>query len=173
MAHGSRAPGSTSPESLEGRAALVLRFEVEVDAPPDRVWRILSRVEAWPRWHPGVGFAVLRGELAPGTRLDWRGDGMRIRSVLEEVVESRRLAWSFRTLGARGFHQWTLEPAGGKRTRVRSEEGWNGLAVRFLKGTLRRTLTASRTAWLERLRDRAEGGGDGEPSGRSSPADRD
>lgn len=118
---------------------------------------------------------------------------MRIRSVLEEVVESRRLAWSFRTLGARGFHRWTLEPVGEDVTRVRSEEGWDGLAVRFLSRTLRRTLTASRMVWLERLRDRAEGGegagpairtpggpregtggGDvGEDSGLLSPADPD
>lgn len=154
---GVRDPGASGPGAPQPHdPALLLRLEVEAEASPERVWAVLSRVEAWPRWHPGIGFAALRGELRPGTRLDWRGDGMRIRSVLEEVEAPRRISWTLRTLGARGVHRWTLEPAGEGRTRILSEEAWEGLAVRFLRPTLRRTLTASRTAWLERLRDRAE-----------------
>ena len=140
----------------EGWGALVLRFEVEVEAPPERVWDVLTGVEAWSRWHPGISFAVLRGPMAPGTPLHWRGDGMRIRSVVTEVGEGRRVAWTARTLGARGFHRWTLEPQGSSSTRILSEEVWRGLPVLLLRGTLRKTLTASRTVWLERLRTRAE-----------------
>lgn len=149
------APGRAGPFSPE--PALQLRLEVEANAPRERVWTILSQVDRWSRWHPGIGFAILRGELRAGTRLDWRGDGMRFRSTLAEVEAPRRLTWTLRTLGARGIHRWTLESAGEGRTLVRSEEAWEGLPVRLLRGTLRRTLTASRTAWLERLRDRAEG----------------
>ncbi len=147
-------PAPDFPSPAPG--TLVLRLEVEVEAPPERVWRLLTRVEEWARWHPGISFAVLRGDLEPGTALHWRGDGMRIRSVVTEVEEGRRLGWTLRTLGARGLHRWSLEPVGETSTRVRSEEAWRGLPVRLLGGTLRRTLTASRTAWLERLRDRAE-----------------
>lgn len=137
-----------------------VRLEVEVPAPPDRVWELLARVERWPRWHPGIRVAILRGELESGTRLDWRADGMRIRSVVREVEAPRRLGLTLRMIGGRGYARWTIAPAGTGVTLVRVEEVWEGLLVRILRRTLRRTLRVSRTAWLEALRDRFERGRD-------------
>ncbi len=138
-------------------AAVEIRMEVEVEAPAEAVWEVLTHVEAWPLWHRGVHFAVLRGELAPGTRLHWRADGMRIRSELREVEPDRALGFTLRTMGGRGYHRWTLQPLAGGRTLVRSEEVWDGLVVRLLSGTLHRTLEVSRANWLEALRERVEG----------------
>lgn len=139
-----------------GGGAVDVRLEVEVDAPPGTVWEILTRVERWPLWHPGVRFAVLRGQLAEGTRLDWRADGMRVRSVLHEVVEPRRLGLTLRMLGGRGYARWSLLPLAEGVTLVRIEETWEGLLVRLLRRTLDRTVRVGRTHWLEALRSRAE-----------------
>ena len=138
-------------------AAVDIRMEVEVAAPTDVVWEVLTRFKAWPLWHRGVSFAVLRGELAPGTRLHWRADGMRIRSELKEVEPERTLGFTLRTMGGRGYHRWTLLPLDAERTLVRSEEVWEGFVARLLRRTLRRTLEVSRANWLEALRERAEG----------------
>jgi hypothetical protein len=35
-------------------------------ASPDAVWAVLSDVEAWPGWNPGLKRASLRGKLEPG-----------------------------------------------------------------------------------------------------------
>lgn len=136
---------------LRDDAPVVVRLQMEVAAPPERVWEVLTRVEEWPRWHPGAGFAVLAGELEPGTPLRWRMDGMRIASVLVEVDPPRRLAWTLRTLGGRGFQRWSLEALEDGGTRVWTEESWEGVAVSLLRRTLRRTLLLSREAWLEGL----------------------
>lgn len=155
---------STKGIGFQPGAPVVLREERDVPAPPARVWAALIGVERWARWHRGIRFAVLRGEPEPGTALHWRADGMRISSVLVEVDSERRVGWTIRTLGARGYQRWSLEELPGGGTRVRLEESWEGLAVRLLGGTLRRTLTASRDEWLEGLqREAAEAfdGGDG------------
>jgi uncharacterized protein YndB with AHSA1/START domain len=140
-------------------APVVIRCEREIGAPAEVVWEVLTRVEAWPLWHRGVHFAFLRGDLEEGTALHWRADGMRIRSRVAEVEPGRRVAWTLRAVGGRGFQRWVLEPMGPVSeggTRVRLEESWEGLAVRLLRGTIARTLRVSRAAWLERLERRSE-----------------
>lgn len=128
----------------------MIRLERNVSAAPQRVWDLLVEVERWPLWHPGVDFAVLRDRPPrPGVRLQWRADGMRISSILHEVQPPTRLSWTVRTLGARGYQMWSLQPLGSEGTRVRTEESWWGILPFLLRRTLRRTLRASRTAWLE------------------------
>jgi uncharacterized protein YndB with AHSA1/START domain len=154
-------PAGSAPSRRRGherrRSPVEIRLEVEAEADPEVVWEILARVERWRTWHRGVDFAVLRGELAEGTRLDWRVDGLRIRSRLREVEFPRRLGFTVRMIGGHGYARWTLEPTPAGGTLVRTEELWEGFLVRMLRRTLSRTLTVSRTAWLEALRDRAEG----------------
>jgi uncharacterized protein YndB with AHSA1/START domain len=152
--------GSGFEAAMSG-AAVRVALEVDVPAPVDRVWTSLVDVERWPRWHPGIRMAVLRADApAPGARLDWQADGMRIRSTVFEVDEGHRIAWSLRTLGAHGAQRWTLEPlppgpGSPEVTRLRLEEWWVGLTARVLRRTLQRTLDVARAAWLERLRDHA------------------
>ena len=45
-------------------------ISVEIDAPPERVWRIMADVERWAEWTPSVQSIVLwdRGPLAAGSR---------------------------------------------------------------------------------------------------------
>lgn len=50
------------------------KFTVEIGAPAERVWRILSDVEAWPSWTPTVK-AVRRldeGPVQVGSRVKIR-----------------------------------------------------------------------------------------------------
>lgn len=141
-------------------APVVVVDDREVAGPPERVWRILTRVEEWPRWHRGITFALLRGELEVGTVLHWRADGMRILSRVAEVDPGRRVGWTVKTLGARGYQLWQLEPAGpeGGRTRVCLQESWEGFVAGLLRRTLRRTLERSRAEWFDQLERRSEEG---------------
>ncbi len=150
-----------APDPLDRISAAVdIRMEVDVDASADVVWEVLTHFKAWPLWHRGVSFAVLRGELEPGTRLHWRADGMRIRSKLKEVEPERTLGFTLRAMGGWGYHRWTLVPLDDDRTLVRIEEVWAGFVVRLLRRTLHRTLEVSRASWLEALRERVEGSPD-------------
>jgi hypothetical protein len=132
-------------------APVTLLREVDLVQSPSVAWGLLSDVGAWPRWSRVVRFASLRGGLEPGAALYWSADGIRISSVLVEVEAPRRLGWTLRTMGGRGYMRWTLQetPSGG--TRVRLEECWQGLAVWIFRGTFRRTLELSRTDFIESL----------------------
>lgn len=137
-------------------APVEVRLEVEVEAPPTQVWRLLSHPRRWLLWHPGIREADLEGELEPGSRILWRADGMRIFSLIREVQPEQHLGFTLRTLGGRGYLRWSLSPLAPGRTLVRSEEVWDGISVRLLRRTLRRTLERSRIHGLEGLKARAE-----------------
>jgi hypothetical protein len=139
------------PGGFDPRAPVVLRKESFVPASPELVWRRLVEVSRWPTWHRGIRFAALRGDLAPGSALHWNADGMRIASLLVEVDEGRRLGWTLRTFGARGYQRWTLDRGLEGGTLVRLEESWEGILVRLLRGTLRKTLDLSRDEWMAGL----------------------
>jgi len=161
----------TGPEEdplTVGGAPVEVRLEVEVEAAPEAIWALLSHPERWRLWHRGVREAGLEGGLQPGSRLLWRADGMRILSEIREVEPERRLGFTLRTLGGRGYLRWSLEPLAPGQTLVRSEEVWDGISVRLLRRTLRRTLERSRVHGLEGLKAQAEGGATNPEDGRRS-----
>jgi len=134
-------------------APVAVALEVDLARSPEEVWAQLALVEGWRTWYRGIDSAHLRGgdPLAPGSRLDWRVDGWRVRSRLVEVEPSVRLSWTLQTLGGHGALRWTLIPIDERGCCARLEEWWDGMAVSLLRRTLRRTLRVSRAAWLEGL----------------------
>lgn len=103
-------------------AARELRAEADVQAPPDRVWRLLTDFSRMPEWSPEL---VRMVPLKPG--------GLRVgqwylginrrkavlwptRSVVARLEPGRAVAWDTRSSGARWI--WEIEPAAAGGTRV-------------------------------------------------------
>jgi len=139
------------------KAPAYARHAIEVSAPPETVWSLLSDIDHWSAWHPDIGEARLDGPLAPGSTFRWKSRGTAITSRLEDVTPPRRLAWTGRASGASARHVWTLEPHGEGAT-VTTEESFNGPIVLLLRFVMQRTLDDSLRAWLERLKSAAEEG---------------
>lgn len=122
-----------------------LDSEIEIEAPAERIWRILTDFETYPSWNPFVRRAA--GELRPGARLEitvqpaGRGE-FSFQPTLISVEPERELRWLGR-LGVPGLfdgeHGFTIEPLGRERVRFRHREVMSGLLVPFLGGMLRDT----------------------------------
>lgn len=141
------APVSSSSEGL-------------IDAPIERVWAVLTAVEEWPSWNPDVRSASLDGPFAEGATFRWKAGPATITSQIEHVERPRLVAWTGRTLGIRAIHVWRLEEQDG-RTRVRSEESYDGLVARLFRGRLQTTLDSALADGLRYLE--AEAVRDGTP----------
>ena len=129
--------------------------EVEIGAPPQVVWEVLTRFENWPNWNPEVKSMSFPGPLAPGTEFRWKSGPGTIVSTLERVEAPNYIAWRGRTLTIDAYHEWWLEPRDGG-TQVRTQESFSGLLARPLRRTLQKTLDRSLEDGLERLKREAE-----------------
>lgn len=125
--------------------ATELRHEIEIDARPGDVWRVLAETERYGAWNPFI--RSLRGELREGAKLEVEiappgGRAMTFEPRVLAASPERELRWLGRLLVPGlldGEHRFLLEPLADGRTRFVQSERFSGVLARLLGGTLART----------------------------------
>lgn len=128
---------------------------IDVEAPPETVWSVLTAIADWPQWNPDVKSMSFDGPLEPGSTFRWKAGPATIVSTLEEVDPPRRVRWRGRTLSIDALHEYRFEPRDGG-TRVETEETFSGLLARLMRASLQKTLDRSLEQGLEHLKAEAE-----------------
>jgi uncharacterized protein YndB with AHSA1/START domain len=135
--------------------------ELDMAAPPDRVWAWLTHATLWPSWYgnsANVSFLDESGpQLQQGTRFRWKTFGVTVTSTVLEYVPGERLAWDAHGLGVDAFHAWVLQPSD-RGCRVLTEETQHGWLARlgglFVPGRMHK----HHQLWLEGLENKARSG---------------
>jgi hypothetical protein len=118
---------------------------IEIDAPPEAVWRVLMEFDAYSEWNPFI--RSISGRAEPGETLTVRlepagGRGMTIKPKVQAVEPDRELRWRGRLLVPGlfdGEHTFRIEPIGEGRSRFVQGERFGGVLVPLVKGVLRKT----------------------------------
>lgn len=143
------------------------RAEIDIDASPARLWRLLTDVEALPGQVPAVKSAVLLDPLPlrAGSRVrlkvEFAGTEREVIATAAEVVHERTLAWKAEVPGAPAAlsAQWHILPtSSGCRLRQNLELAFSSPLARMAAGAMLGNLVTDarmRTA-LERLKMVAE-----------------
>jgi hypothetical protein len=140
-----------------------IRDEIEIKAPPERVWATLTDFRSYPEWNPFV--TRISGQVETGARLDVRivppgAKGMGFKPRVIAAEPGRELAWLGRVLAPGifdGEHHFELEELGGGRTRFVQREVFRGVLTPVLGGTLKNTLEGFRQM-NQALKRRVESG---------------
>ena len=122
-----------------------LDAHADIDAPPERVWAVITDLARFPEWNP---FLVrMEGELRTGARLNLTIKVPEMRPVtfrprLLAVTPGREIRWRGVT-GIRGLfdgiHSLTVEPLPEGRSRFRTHEDVTGVLLPFLGKVMRRS----------------------------------
>lgn len=128
---------------------------IEIKAPVDVVWSVMTDIEQWPSWNTDIKYAKLHGPLCNGTEFVWKSGPGTIRSTIGEIIPQKKMGWTGTTMGIRATHIWRLQPSK-KGTLVTTEEAWDGVVARLFKPLSLRTLQGAVSSGLSMLKDCAE-----------------
>lgn len=129
---------------------------IDIAAPPERVWDVLSDVESWPEWTPTITAVHLldAGPLQVGSRAKVRQPRLpEAEYVVTELVTGRSFTWVADRPGVLTTASHSIEPlASGVRVRLSvAQTGWlGGLTGRLYRGLTDRYL-ANEANGLKRL----------------------
>ena len=140
-----------------------LRTEIEIQAPAERVWRLLTDFASFPQWNPFIRRAT--GEVKVGARLEVYlqpsgARGMSFHPTVLKADPGRELRWLGRLL-VRGLfdgeHIFTIEPFGENRVRFTQREIFTGLLVPLFARQLDTDTRRGFEEMNQAIKTRAEG----------------
>jgi hypothetical protein len=140
----------------------VIETEIEIDAPPEAVWRVLTRFEEYPQWNPFV--IQISGDLVVGKKLTATmqpkgSKPMTFKPTVCHAEEARGFRWMGQ-LWMPGImdaeHSFLLEATGPDRTRFVHSERFQGLLVPLILAIIRAKSTAGFVAMNEALKQRVQ-----------------
>jgi uncharacterized protein YndB with AHSA1/START domain len=146
---------TTRGDDPDFAAAASAQAQIEIAAPPERVWELLSNIERWPTWNSLVQKAVLSGPLHPGSVFKWKSKGFAVTSTLREVTQKRRIAWTGKAFGTRAVHTWEVEGSN-QGTILKTAESFAGWLPKLMPRVMQRTLDETLPAWLQAIKAEAE-----------------
>jgi len=141
-----------------------LRAEVEIEATPETVWRLLADFSSFPDWNPFIRRA--QGQIEPGGRLEIYiqpsgASGRTFRPTLLAVEPERELRWLghlFVPGVFDGEHIFTIEQLADRRVRFVQSEVFRGILVPLLSRSLDRDTLRGFGEMNTALKTRAEQG---------------
>ena len=147
---------TTGAISANSTAPVFATSEVQIAAPIEIVWTLISQIDEWPKWNAYVTEDSLQGELAPGATFRWKAGPGTIVWTLQRVEQPHSIAWTGRSLGVRAIHEWNLRAERGA-TVVTTRESWDGMVVRLFRRSSRRALEKALRDGPSHLKAAAEG----------------
>jgi hypothetical protein len=138
-----------------------LSTSIDIDAPPELVWEVLTDLAAYPEWNPFITSATGTVEIGARLRLTMQPVGARrvtLRATVLEASPGRRLRWLGR-VGVPGVfdaeHTFTISGRDGG-SRLAQDETFRGVLAPVMARSLNRHTLPAFLAMNEAIKRRAE-----------------
>jgi uncharacterized protein YndB with AHSA1/START domain len=133
--------------------------EIEINASPDTVWKILIDALKWESWYSGAKNVALTSSsdtvLQANSVFHWKTMGFNFQSVIKQYSPHTLLAWESKKKSIRAYNVWLIVPSanGCKVIVEESQNGW----LTFLERTFEpHKLKKMHDVWLLALKVKSE-----------------
>jgi uncharacterized protein YndB with AHSA1/START domain len=140
--------------SIHDDAPVTTHLQIQIAAPPAKVWALLIDAPSWPKWQKNIETVTATGPLTNGMTFSWRTGGASISSQVQLFEPERRLSWTGIAMTAKAAHVWELKPAPGNQTLLVMKESMDGPLMAQLYSSQK--LTEAANEWLAALKRTAE-----------------
>lgn len=144
-----------TPESIDTTAPVIVRHDVTINAPLERVWDLHTDINNWTQWQHDVTDASLEEPLAVGASFTWTSFGFTVTSTVYAIETNSRILWGGESGGIMGIHEWTFQTTSAGIF-VSTAESFAGEPVDHAATELRAQLDHSLRSWLTNLKTQAE-----------------
>jgi hypothetical protein len=144
-----------------------IRDEIEIQASPEAVWKILTDFEDFREWNAFMRPVVGEAEEGAKLRVQIRppgGKAMAFRPRVTKVVSNRELRWEGRLWIPGlldGEHIFEIEPLGSDRSKFVQREVFTGLFVPLMAKNIENQTLPGFEKMNRALKERVEAGGEG------------
>ena len=142
-------------KSINHNAPVKCSKSITINASSEKVWAVLTNIDAWASWQTDILKPKLNGALEPNTSFDWKTGGASIHSSLHTVQPFQYFGWTGQTFGMFAIHNWTLTELNGQ-TQVSVDESMEGFLAKLFKKSFNRNLEKGMQHWLELLKQACE-----------------
>ena len=87
--------------------------EVEIDAPVEAVWKVITDPNRWPDWFPGVDSVSKVTSVSAGGTFEWTDEGQTGRGAIVKMEPMKRLEIMTQIGDDKDSHVFMLRPSGG------------------------------------------------------------
>jgi len=136
-------------------APVFATFEIEINAPPDAVWKVVTDFGGWPSWNPNVQTVDINELVSKGTVFKLVSGGSKIRSTIQVFDRPNLIAWNGSIMTIKSVTVCSLTPQE-SRTTVMAEESFEGPVAWLFKKSLQRMLETSLLDMLKGLKIETE-----------------
>lgn len=140
---------------IDSNAKVIAKQIIEIDAPIETVWNILSNINQWPLWNKDVKKAEAPNTLTIGSVFKWYSSGANIHSEIHTLHAPNVIAWKGKSIGVKAIHNWNLK-TDGKKTIVYVEESMNGWLCNLMSSLFNKILKEGMQNQLLALKNEAE-----------------
>jgi hypothetical protein len=136
-----------------------LTTEIEINASPQRVWKILTDFDKYEQWNPFIHRIV--GQAKEGSKIQIRietpgGKNRKYEPTVTRVEESRELRWLGKSFLLNGEHIFLIERLQPERVRFVNHEIFDGLLTSFFGRRTDEDIRAGFEEMNKALKERAE-----------------
>ena len=87
--------------------------EVEIDAPVEKVWQVMTDPKNWSQWFPGVDSVSNVTSNSAGGNFQWVADGKTGQGTIVSMEPMKRLEVTTQLGNDKDSHVFELKPSGG------------------------------------------------------------
>ncbi|WP_339916785.1 SRPBCC family protein [Yeosuana marina] len=141
--------------SVNENAPVKSTGKIEIHAPIDKVWQILTSINDWPSWQSEVTQSNLKENLKQGAIFKWKAGGLSFTSQIHTVEPKTKFGWTGKTFGASAIHNWSFSFENGN-TVIKVEESLQGVFPKLFKNYFQKNLDKGIQLNLEDLKCASE-----------------